>query len=83
MVTDASKVFEYETGFYYYGAKTYSIRSLGYCAIGMMLFLFISVIAIIGPLLAGATVKSELKAYAFDTPAEAPQPGNLIPSQLG
>lgn len=32
--------------------------------------------------MSGKTVYSELKSYAFDTPAKAPTPGNLIPSSF-
>jgi hypothetical protein len=48
----------------------------------MALFLFISLIVIVSPLMSGNTVYSELKSYAFDTPAKAPTPGDLIPGEL-
>jgi hypothetical protein len=61
------------------------MRSLGYCAIFMVLYLFFSVIVIVGPLMSGNTVRSELKSYAFNTPARAPIEENLLqlPSSLG
>ena len=81
-MNDCAKIFEYETGFYFNGKKTYSIKSLGYCTIVATFFFFVSVIVIISPLISGKTVYSELKSYAFGTPADVPLKGDIIPSGL-
>jgi hypothetical protein len=75
LVIEGSKYYEYETGFYFNGSKTYRVRWLGYCTVCIFFIFLISVIVIISPLLSGATVYSELKSYAFDTPANPPKQG--------
>ena len=82
LVTDCSKIYEYETGFYFYGKKTYTINNLGYCTVFSVFFMFVSIIVIISPLISGKTVISELKSYAIDTPAEIPLKNDVILSSF-
>ena len=73
--------FSYETGFYFDGQKTYHWKPCSLCTILGGCYLFISFFVLMGPVITGKTVYSELTMRAFTTPADVPM-NDTSPSAL-
>lgn len=67
---------------YHKGENTFSIKWLGLVSICSGICLFISFIALFGPILAGSITRTDLQIVPFNTPADVPD--NLIkdPSKI-
>ena len=78
---DLASIFQYETGFYRNGKRSYNIKSCAYCTVALAIFLLSVFITLFSPIISGDTVFAEVRIYSFNTPADIPIKG-LVPGNL-
>ena len=74
--------YEYETGMYFRGRKTYRIKWCGIMTIVMGVFMFLCFLALFWPLFTGGIISAELEVNTFNTPADIPN-NSTVPTILG
>ena len=72
ILEDLASVFQYETGFYINGKRSFNVHNCAYCTILIGIMLLIISITLFAPLISGETVFAEVKIYSFNTPADIP-----------
>ena len=74
--------FQYQTGMYFRGRRTFRIKWCGICTILMGMFLLISFFALFDPVFTGDIISAELETTSFNTPADVPN-NKTVPTSLG